>query len=303
MPWSALALVLLAAVLHATWNIAAKQAGGDERFTLLSSLLVCVVWLPAGLWFGWQEVPHWGLWEWGAVTLSAAVHLAYFNTLLAGYRAADLSVVYPVARGSAPLLTALVAVVLLGEVLSWWAALGVLGVGAGVFCIAGGPRWLQALWRRDRPAVGSAPGLPGRTALGIRWGLATGALIACYSVIDGMAIKLLAMGPVIYDYLCNVLRVPMQLPTLLRHRGSLAAVWRAQWRAALVVATLGPLAYICVLTALQWAPLSHVAPAREASMLIAAWWGGTLLREGDRAMRLAGAALICAGVVALGWPA
>jgi drug/metabolite transporter (DMT)-like permease len=290
MPLSALALVLLAAVLHASWNIAAKRAGGDQRFTLLTSLMTAVLWLPAGLWFGWQELPRWGWAEWAAVSASAAVHLLYFNVLLTGYRVADLTVVYPLARGSGPLITAAVAVLLLGEPLSASGAAGVLAVCGGVFLIAGGP----ALWRH-------APGTAerARTRAGLRWGLLTGATIAGYSVIDGYAIKVLLAGPVLYDYLCNLLRVPLQLPTLLRHGGGLKDVWRAQWKHALVVAALSPAAYILVLCALQLAPLSHVAPAREVSMLVAALLGGRLLGEGDRALRLLGAACIAAGVIGL----
>ena len=214
MPLSALALVLLAAVLHASWNIVAKRAGGDQRFTLITSLFTSVLWLPAGLWFGWHEVPRWGVVEWGVVAASALVHLLYFNSLLTGYRVADLTVVYPLARGSGPLLTAAAAVLLLGESLSLLGAAGVLAVCGGVFVIAGGP----ALWRHTHDPAQQARTLD-RTRAGVRWGLLTGALIAGYSVIDGYAIKVLAMGPVSFDYLCNVLRVPLQLPTLLRNRG------------------------------------------------------------------------------------
>lgn len=292
MPLSALALVLLAALLHASWNFAAKRAGGDQRFTLITGLLTSVLWLPAGLWFGWDEVPRWGALEWGVVALSAAVHLLYFNALLTGYRVGDLTVVYPLARGSGPLLTALAAVLLLGERLSLLGLAGVLGVCGGVFLIAGGP----ALWRRSHD-----PAQRARTLAGVRWGLITGAMIASYSVIDGYAIKVLAMGPVIFDYLCNVLRVPLQLPSVLRQRAALREAWRAQWKYALVVSTLGPLAYILVLTALQLAPLSHVAPAREVSMLVAALLGGRLLGESDRGLRLLGAACIAGGVMALAW--
>lgn len=301
MPLTALLLVLTAAVLHAIWNIAAKKAGGDERFALLSSLLVTLLWLPAGLWFGWQEVPRWGLTEWAVVSLSAGVHLLYFNALLTGYRVADLTVVYPLARGSGPLLTALAAVGLLGESLSLLGLAGVLGVCGGVFLIAGGP----ALWRMvlGTGASTAAQGTYQRRRLmrGLQWGFITGALIAAYSVIDGYAIKVLAIGPVIFDYMCNVLRVPLQMPTLLKHRSALRPVWREQWRHALVVAVLGPLAYMLVLTALQLAPLSHVAPAREVSMLVAALIGGRLLGEQDRGLRLAGALCIAGGVMALAW--
>lgn len=95
------------------------------------------------LWFGWREVPRWGWTDWVVVTLGATVHALYFTTLLRGYREADLTVVYPVARGSAPLVTAAAAIVLLGEPMSVAGAAGVLAVWGGVFLIAGGPRIWQ----------------------------------------------------------------------------------------------------------------------------------------------------------------
>lgn len=294
MPLTALGLVLLAAVLHASWNIAAKHAGGDQRFTLLTSLMTSLIWLPAGLWFGWDEVPVWGWVEWGAVAASAGVHLLYFNALLTGYRVADLTVVYPLARGSGPMITAAVAVTLLGERLTAFGAAGVVAVGFGVFLIAGGP---SLIWNVRRGVHDQATRQ--RVRAGVRWGLLTGALIAGYSVIDGYAVKVLLIGPVIFDYACNVLRLQLQLPTWFRHRSGLGVVWRAQWKHALVVATLGPLAYILVLYALTLAPLSHVAPAREVSMLVAALLGGRLLGEKDRGLRLLGAGCIAGGVMAL----
>ena len=290
MPLSALTLVLLAALLHASWNIVAKRAGGDQRFALLSGLMITVVWLPAALWFGWQEVPRWGWQTWAAACASAVLHLIYFNSLLAGYRAADLTVVYPVARGSGPLITASVAVLLLGEALSAQGALGVVAVCGGIFLIAGGP----ALWRH-----GHDPAQRARTRAGVRWGLLTGAAIAGYSVVDGVAIKWLAAGPVIFDYMANLLRMPLQLALQRASRDELADAWRSQWRHALVVAVLAPLGYILVLYALQLAPLSHVAPARELSMLLAAFLGGRLLGEGDRSLRVLGAACIAGGVIVL----
>ncbi|CAD5371617.1 EamA family transporter [Rubrivivax sp. A210] len=290
MPLTALLLVLLAALAHASWNIAAKRAGGDHRFTLLTSLLTVVVWLPAGLWFGVQELPRWGGLEWGVVVASAVVHLLYFNALLTGYRVGDLTVVYPLARGSGPLMTATAAVLLLGETLGAVGLAGVLGVCVGVFLIAGGP----ALWRGAHD-----PAQRARTLAGIRWGLITGTLIAGYSVIDGYAIKVLVIGPVIFDYMCNLLRLPLQLPLFWRDRAGFTSAWPRQWRHALAVAVLGPLGYILVLSALQLAPLSHVAPAREVSMLVAAVLGGRLLGEGDRGPRLLGAACIAGGVMAL----
>ncbi len=305
MPAAALALVLAAALLHAVWNLAAKKAadegGGDHRFALLCALLVTLLWAPVALWFGWSEAPRWGWAEVLLVLASAAVHLLYFTVLLKGYRVADLTVVYPVARGSAPLMSVVGAVVLLGEQLSIFGVAGVLAVCAGVFVIAGGP----GLWRWSRgPARDHAhdPAARLRLLAGLRWGLLSGLLIAGYTVIDGYAVKVLLVGPVLLDYVGNVLRVPFLLPQVLHSRAAVdafKAACRSHWRHALVVATLGPLAYVLVLYAVTMAPLSHVAPAREVSMLFAALIGGRLLGEGQRRLRLLGAACIAGGVIAL----
>jgi drug/metabolite transporter (DMT)-like permease len=292
MPVSALLLVLAAALLHALWNIAAKHAGGDHRFAFVSVCMTAVLWAPVALWFGAAELPSWTALQWAAVTASAAVHVVYFLTLLRGYREADLTVVYPVARGSGPLVTAVAAMVLLGEPVSLPAVAGVLAVCGGVFLVAGGP----SLWHLSHDTAARA-----RLHAGLRWGGLTGLLIATYSVLDGYAIKVLLMGPVVFDYFCNLLRVPMQLPLVWGDGAGLREVLRTKWRYALVLATLSPLTYILVLYAVQMAPLSHVAPAREVSMLLAALIGGRLLGEHDRGTRLLGAACIAGGVAALAW--
>jgi len=290
MPLTALALVLAAAMLHALWNIVAKRAGGNHHFALITVLMTCLLWAPVALWFGLQEWSRWGRLEWAVLGASAAVHVLYFTVLLTGYRKADLTVVYPVARGSGPLLAALGAVALLGERLTLLGGAGVLAVCGGVFLVAGGP----ALWRGSQDAATRQ-----RALAGVRWGALTGALIAGYTVIDGYAVKVLLIGPVLVDYVGNLLRVPLLLPPSLRDMAGLRSAWRGQWRHALVVATLGPLAYVLVLYAVQMAPLSHVAPAREISMLFAALIGGRLLGESDRGLRLVGAACMAAGVIAL----
>jgi len=290
MPFTALGLVLAAALLHAVWNVVAKKAGGNHHFALITVLMTCVLWAPAALWFGLLEWARWGWLEWAVLGLSALVHVLYFTVLLTGYRKSDLTVVYPVARGSGPLLAAAGAVLLLGEHLTWLGVAGVLAVCCGVFLIAGGP----ALWRGSHDAAAHQ-----RAMAGVRWGVLTGALIAGYTVIDGYAIKVLLIGPVVVDYVGNLLRVPLLLPPSLRDLRGLLLAWHSQWRHALVVATLGPLAYILVLYAVQMAPLSHVAPAREVSMLFAALIGGRLLGESDRGLRLLGAGCMAAGVVAL----
>jgi drug/metabolite transporter (DMT)-like permease len=290
MPVSALALVLLAALFHAVWNVAAKGSGGDARFALFSALLVSVLWSPVALWFAWDVIGGWGLAQWTIVLASAAVHVSYFLTLLRGYRTADLTVVYPIARGTAPLLSAGVALLLFGEQLSALGAGGVLAIVAGVFLIAGGPGLFRAA--RD-------PAARRRVWQGIGWGAATGVQIAGYTLIDGYAVKVMLLSPILVDYVGNLLRVPILAALVWRERATLPPLWRTQWRPALTVATLGPIGYVLVLFAMQQAPVSVVAPARELSMLFAAILGGTLLREQDMAARLAGATCIALGVAAL----
>jgi drug/metabolite transporter (DMT)-like permease len=287
---AALALVFTAALIHASWNVVAKRSGGDARFALVAALLQLGVWAPLGVWVGWRALPRWSALAWAVLLASAIVHVVYFTTLLRGYRNADLTVVYPLARGTGPLLAALGAIVWLGERPSAVAAAGVIAVVLGVFFIAGGP----ALWARAHD-----PRQRQRVRAGLFWGALTGAFIAGYTLIDGYAVKVLLLSPILVDYVGNCFRVPLLLPAALRDRPGFAAVWRTQWRAALVVAVLGPLGYVLVLYAMQLAPLSQVAPAREVSMLFTALIGGRLLGESDRASRLVGAACIAGGVAAL----
>lgn len=290
MPLSALSLVLLAALLHAVWNVAAKKAGGSHHFVLMSALMTVVLWAPVGLWAGWGVLGDWGWREWGLVGTSGLTHLLYFNVLLKGYRVADLTVVYPVARGSGPLITALLAVLLLGERLSPLGVLGVVGIAGGIWLVAGGP----SLWQQAQD-----PALRGRVRAGVLWGGLTGTFIASYTVIDGYAVKVVLISPILIDYFGNLLRIPFMLPPCWRDRMGWAAAWRGQWRHALVMAALSPLAYVLVLYAVRLAPLSHVAPAREVSMLFAALLGGRLLGEADPGWRLVGAVCLAGSIVLL----
>jgi drug/metabolite transporter (DMT)-like permease len=203
-----------------------------------------------------------------------------------------MTVVYPVARGSGPLLSSLVAVVLLGEHLGLGGGLGLAGVVGGILLMAAGPTFFSKGANHD-------PELHRKRKLGIAWGALTGATIAAYSVIDGYAVKVLALSPILYDYICNLLRVPVSLPAVLRDRAGFMPALRRQWKHALVVAVGAPSAYILVLYAMKLAPLSRVAPARELSMLFAALIGGQLLGEGERGWRIAGAVFIALGVAAL----
>jgi drug/metabolite transporter (DMT)-like permease len=301
----ALALVLSAALIHAGWNLLAKKTGGDIHFALLTTIGVVVIWSPVGLWFAWREAGAYGALQWALIAASGAIHVVYYLCLLRGYRLGDLSVVYPLARGTGPLITAIVASWLLNEVLGVRGWLGVAGVVIGIVLIAGGP----AMWRTLRGGAHGDAVEHQRLKAGVGYGLLTGVFIAAYSVVDGYAVKRGGVSPVLIDWLGSVARLLILLPLVgVTHRGSWQRArtafhdaWRQTWRAALIISAISPVAYVMVLYAATLAPLSQVAPMREVSMLFAALMGGTLLAERDAGVRLLGAACIAAGVIALAW--
>lgn len=287
-------LIILAGLIHSGWNIVAKKAGGDARFSLFTAVFNALIWLPLGWWLGKDVVPSWGWMEWVFVTASAVLHVFYFVVLLRGYRVADLTVVYPLARGSGPLISSLVAITFLGEELSTLGAAGIAGVVVGVFLIAGGPRMIAAI------RLGESSEAKARVLSGLYYGLLTGMFIAAYTVVDSYAVKVMLMSPILVDYVGNLIRLVILAPLAVTDWSETRRLWRVQWRYAAVVAFFSPIAYVLVLYAVQTAPISHVAPAREVSMLFAALIGGKLLGEGDRALRIAGAVMIALGVTALG---
>jgi drug/metabolite transporter (DMT)-like permease len=291
MPLTALALVVFAAFTHASWNLLAKRAVDCRHFNWYYSAGAVVLWLPLAWYFAHAFALSWL--AAGLLLSTAILHALYSAALMRGYRAADLSVVYPIARGTGPLLSFIGAIFVLSERPSVTAAIGALLVVAGVFMIAGGPALVREL---RAPAASPAHR---RVVAGVLWGTATGCAIAAYTLNDGYAVKLLAMPPVLLDYASNLFRTVVFVPIVWRDRALVRTEYPRYWKAALGVSVLGPLGYILVLQAMTMAPVSHVAPARELSMMIGTWFGARLLGEGGAGRRVAAAALIVLGVVAL----
>jgi drug/metabolite transporter (DMT)-like permease len=280
----ALSLVLLSALCHATWNLFAKRVPSGIPFVWLFDTLAVVVYAPFAIWllavrpvaFGW---PHLLM-----VLGSSLLHLGYFLSLQRGYRTGDLSLVYPLARGTGPLLSTLGAIVLLGERPTAWALVGGLLVVVSVFLLAGGDVLV-----RHRAEVPRA----------LRFALLTGAFIASYTLFDALAVTTFLLPPLLFNWLGNAGRAVLLTPPALRHWPEVRLTWRKHRGAVVVVAVLSPLAYILVLTALVFTPVSYVAPAREVSILVAAVMGASLLNEGQVMRRLLAASLIVVGVVLL----
>ncbi len=280
MPLSALLLILVAAFFHATWNLILKKSpGGGIPFFWLVAWIESLVYLPVAAFVIVQTGYRPDALALMMMLGSAAIHVAYFVFLDRGYRTGDLSVVYPLARASGPLLTILAAVVLLGERPAPLALAGAFMIGAGAVLLSGNP---LAMFRKGGSGIGFA--------------LLTGSMIAVYTVWDRQAVAALLIPPVIYYWGSIVLRLVVTTPHTMRRMPQVRMIWRDSRKAVITVALLSPLSYCLALFAMQLAPLSYVAPAREVSILIAALYGTHLLKEGDAPRRVTAALLMVLGL-------
>ena len=285
MPIIAVGLLLAAAVAHATWNYAAKGAQSSLSLIWLFTLCAVVVYLPLTLAvFLWTR-PSLG---WDAllfVAVSGLLNTLYFVLLSEGYKVGDLSVVYPLARGTGPALAVVGAIILFGERPSPLALGGAAMVVAGIIVMS---------WGGSSSSGGADVWRSGIFAL------ATGAVIATYSLWDSKGVTIVT--PVLYAWGLEFSRMVAVAPLTVATRSGRAeirTILREQRRAVLIIGILSPGAYVLVLAAYTLAPVSYVAPAREISILFGAILGLRLLGESDAPRRLAGATAIVAGVFAL----
>jgi drug/metabolite transporter (DMT)-like permease len=283
----ALALVLAAGVFHATWNLLAKRAGeGGASFVWLCTALSTVIFAPLAGAVVALEGARVGTLGLLFIFGTGVLHAGYFLSLQEGYRVGDLSVVYPLARGTGPLLASAAAIALFGERPSLVAVAGILLIVGGVFLLA---------WE---------PGAGGRSPvkkkrLGMALGLLTGVFIASYTLWDKYAVSDLLLSPILYYWASLLVRAIVLSPLALRKKEAVQKAWRTHRPQALGVAVLSPLSYVLVLTALVFAPVSHVAPAREIGILVGTLMGGQLLAEGGVRRRMLASGLMVAGIAAL----
>jgi len=277
---TAVVLILIAATIHATWNYMAKRAGGGAAFVWLFGVVSVLVYTPLAMGLLWYYRRGLGPLDVTFMFGSAAIHAGYFLLLQRGYRTGDLSLVYPVARGTGPLLSTVAAIVLLGESPALLALAGGMLVVGGIFIQAFGGRG----WHHG-------------TALA--YGVLTGVLIASYTLWDKYAVATLLIPPIVLDWGSNLGRTLLVSPYALTHRRQVREVWALHRFEVIAVGLMAPMSYILVLSAMVFTPVSYVAPAREVSIVIGTLFGSHLLAEPDATRRLLGAVTIVAGVIAL----
>jgi len=269
-----LALVLGAAVAHAGWNLIAKGAAGGAAFVWLTTVASGVLFAPVLV--GGIDVNPAAL---AFMAGSGALHALYFVLLQRGYATGDLSLVYPLARGTGPLLSTAAAIAFLGERPTGLAVAGGAVIVAAVFSLAARPH--------------------GDATEGAVFALLTGVAIAGYTLWDKQAVDEHGLDPLTYYWGTNLANLLLITPWVLRNRERLDLAWRTSRMRAAAVGLLSPVAYVLVLEALARAPVSYVAPARETSILLATLLGVTVLREGDTRRRAMAAVAIVAGITLL----
>src|SRR5262244_3069154 len=197
----ALALILTAAFIHATWNLLNKRASGHATFTWIVAALSACFYLPVAV----AAIVYWQA-QVGLVAIvfmvgSAALHTAYFVLLNQGYRSGDLSLVYPLARGTGPLLSSMAAIFFLGERPSVVGLAGALLIIGGVVVLTSNPEQLRRAGAR----------------MAVQYALVTGAFIAAYTLWDKQAVSRFAMSPILLDWGANLGRALLLTPFALSH--------------------------------------------------------------------------------------
>jgi drug/metabolite transporter (DMT)-like permease len=272
-PASAFALALAAAFVHALWNLLIARARDPEAATAVALIAAIVVFAPVTVFF-WDVEPE----AWPYIAGTSAFHLAYFGLLAAAYRRAELSIVYPLARGVAPVLILVVSVAAFGVATSAGQAAGVCLVGAGVLLVRGLKR------RADRT--------------GVLLGLGTALTIAGYTLVDNQGVE--HANPIAYLELTTTFAGLVYATGVLVAKGSPAL--RREVNGSTVVAGLAMFgAYALVLAALQLAAAAPVAAVRETSIVIATAGAALFLKERFGPARMVGAVLVVLGIALLGF--
>ena len=280
----ALGLVLLSAVVHATWNFLLKDARNKEVFIWWMLACSAVLFLPVAVAVGWRDpIVHPGWWF---VLGTTILHAVYFLFLGRSYAHADLSLVYPIARGAGPALVPILGVVVLQEEVTGLAIAGIVAVVLGIYTVY----W----WGRLRQ-VFSDPFKLFREQ-GTRYAALTGLFIAVYSVWDKEGVRY--VNPLLFMYLLSGGTALWLTPNIMRSHGldEIRREWRDNGRAIVGAGLLTFTGYGLILFALRLSPVSYVAPSREIGIVISVLLGSLVLKEPFGRGRILGSGLIVLGV-------
>jgi len=283
----ALGVVLVAALFHASWNYLAKKSRKKMAFIWWFLLIASVGYLPMFLYF-WPQLTVTPA-GWACIAATGVLHALYFWFMGGAYERGDLSLVYPLSRGSGPLFVPILAVTFLREQLSLAGGLGIVLVVAGIYFIHLNSFSVDSMLGPLRAMRGSAS----------LWALCTGGTIAGYSLVDKVGVSL--VYPPVYIYLMFVISLLLLCPyVLVKEREALKIEWRVNRGPILIGGFLVLFTYLMILFAFRLSKVSYVVAAREVSIVFSALFGIFWLKEGHARQKLAGAVLIALGVVFIG---
>ncbi len=285
MPPLAIAGLLFAAALHSLWNLRAKQSRDQQAFLLLAVIASIVILLPFAL-LRWNPIP---LAAWPIIGISAIFEAAYFLLLGGAYKGGDLSLVYPLSRGSSPLFVTLIATVFLREKI---ALLGAVGIGLaviGIYVIHLRSFSLDGLLEPFRA-------LRHRTS---QLALLSGFTIAGYSVSDKVGVGF--VDPIVYYFITLAASILILSPYIwLKRRDALWAEWQLNWKSVIGAAMMIVVGYLIILFVLMTSKVSYATSVRGASVVFGALLGTVVLKETMGDKKVLGAVIIFAGIICIG---
>jgi len=271
-------LVLAAALMHASWNALVKAAGDRSLAMAFTAFWPMLPALAAGLFF----LPAPARASWPFLLGSTLIHIFYYIGLVKAYRYGDLSQVYPLARGTAPVGVALVSALAVGEVLPMGAFVGIALVSLGTASLA---------FERGRPR--------GDERRAVLYALLIALTIVAYTLVDGVGVRLSGAPLGYIAWLFAIHGIPFVLGTLLWRRREALAYFRKSWLLPLVGGLLSMAAYGIAIWAMSFGALGQIAALRETSVIFAALAGAVFLGEPFGRRRIAAAAVVAAGIILL----
>ncbi len=283
----ALGIVLVAAFLHASWNYLAKKSRNKIAFIWWTILFSTSLYLPMFIYF-WPAVTISST-GWVCIVATGVIHAFYFWFVGSSYERGDLSLVYPLSRGSGPLLVPILAVLIMNEQLSIPGGLGIALIIIGIYIIHLRSFSIQSFLEPFLALRGSAS----------LWALCAGSTIAGYSLVDKVGVSI--VYPPVYIYLMFVISLLLLSPfVFVKVRSDLKKEWNINKVQIIMVGFLDLFTYLMILFALRISKVSYVAAAREVSIVFSALIGVMLLHEKNAPQKLTGSVLICLGVILIG---
>jgi len=281
----ALPLIIISAIMHATWNLLAKRAKTTGTILVfLFAVVETVIYFPLVIYtLNQLRIGTLSWWAVGFMVGSGVLHTVYFWLLSKGYRVGDLSIVYPIARGTGPLLSTIGAILLFAERPTMIVLAGTVIICIGVIILTGDPRSLM-----------QSDALPG-----ISYGVLTGFTVATYTLWDAYAMNQAAIAPLIFQGGLSFIRMLILLPFVANRGDEIVTAWRVDRLPIIGIAILSSGAYLIILFVLAFSPVSYVAPMRTLSILIGVLLGTNLLKEEDTQRRVIASIAIIIGVIFL----